>query len=202
MKLQHALEYANDGFLRSRNKLSRIFIEPPDESNSTSEDSDDDICQTTLNFDCDVVLRNGKRLKLGKQQSSPEKWSRCFEKSSKNIEHQSQCAKRDSSNKCVTEDNSVNSSDEIKKQCRKRKLLKDIHTNHVTKKKCETNFNCASEPNLPKKENETKQKLSTKKVTDDLVWIDDVSKPMEAIFPVPNYTDCNELAAYEQFEKY
>ncbi len=201
-KLERALEYANDRSLRSRDKLSRIFIEPPvDEPNPTCEDSDDDVSQ--LNLDCEVVLRSGKRLKIDRTQSPPKKWDvNSFVKSTQNIIQPPQSSKQlqhDEVKKCVTENSSVNESNESKekpKRCQKRKLSTKVRTNGV-EKTISDKMICDIEP-----ENGTKKKLSNENATNDFVWIDDVSKPMEPIFPVPNYTDCSGLSAYEQFEKF
>lgn len=203
------MEYANDRSLRSRDKLSRVFIEPPDESISSDEDSDGDISQKQLNANCEVILRNGKRLKTVSKKLSPKDWNQNFtDKSSINNQQQSRRNKplkpdtiddefateqADSSDKSFKE--KVN-----RKPCRKRKLLKLAQTNDLKKKKCDTNVMCDTEP---VKENKKKPKLSKKQVTSDgYVWIDDVSRPMEPIFPVPNYTDCSSQSAYEQFEKF
>lgn len=47
----------------------------------------------------------------------------------------------------------------------------------------------------------TKTTTSAKNVN-DFVWIDDTSKPMIPIFPTPNYTDCVNNTAVDQFEKF
>lgn len=142
------MDYANDRSLRSRDKLSRIFIEPPDESTLTCEDSDDDMSQTKLNLDCEVVLRNGKRLKTGRKQLSPKEWSqKCPDKSAENNQKQFRGSKpfeQDSVDEIVTEKSSVICADESFKknikQCRERKLLKQVHTNDLKKKKMSYKF--------------------------------------------------------------
>lgn len=49
---------------------------------------------------------------------------------------------------------------------------------------------------------DTPKETLPEKKSKDFVWIDDASKPMIPIFPVPNYTDCAGKTAVEQFEKF
>lgn len=199
------MEYASDRSLSSRHKLSRIFIEPPDESTSTYEDSDDDLYQTKLNVNCEVILRSGKRLKPDRSSvnSSDDNRKQCHKRKLP----EDACISDNKRNKSETNSicdnvaekgessvNTTNASINVRRiQCRTQ--LKEVRTNDNRKNNNKTNSICDSEP-------ETEKENSNKKVTSDFVWIDDVSMPMETIFPVPNYTDCSELSAYEQFEKF
>lgn len=59
--LRSALAYYDDQ--KEENDLSRIFIEPPDEANTSCEESDDEEVPANISqTNCEVVLRNGKRL--------------------------------------------------------------------------------------------------------------------------------------------
>lgn len=57
----------------TRKNFSRIFIEPPDEANTSCEESDDDVPVNIFSSNCEIVLRNGKR--LGSEKLNCEKTS-------------------------------------------------------------------------------------------------------------------------------
>lgn len=195
-KLQDALEYTNDRSLRSRDKCARIFIEPPDEDSLSCEDSDEDTPSTKLNVNCELILRNGKRLKTNCKQISPTELLHDVADASEKCQKSSQCDKF-----LTTNNRESKCSVKIPKQSRKRKLSKQSNTEELTKKICDENLVRDTEP-VKGKSNSSKSKVSNKKVATDYIWIDDVSNPMEPIFPMPNYTDCTDFSAYEQFEKF
>lgn len=87
----------------------------------------------------------------------------------------------------------------VPKQSRKRKLSK-VRSDELPIKKCAKNLVSDIEPVKTNGET-TKSKVSNKKSANDYIWIDDASRPMEPIFPMPNYTDCSGISAHEQFEK-
>lgn len=77
--LRSALEYYDDQI--DENHLSRIFIEPPDEGNTSCEESDDEVPVTVSNANSEVVLRSGKRLIFEKHSDVS---SKCLQKVSDN----------------------------------------------------------------------------------------------------------------------
>lgn len=46
------------------------------------------------------------------------------------------------------------------------------------------------------------QSTSVSVTTKDFTWVEDSSNAMIPIFPMPNYTDCNDISPHEQFEKF
>lgn len=66
--LEDALAYYDDQ-IDEENNLLRIFIEPPDEANTSCEESDDEVPATITTSNCEIVLRNGKRYKSNDSKS-------------------------------------------------------------------------------------------------------------------------------------
>lgn len=173
--------------------MSRIFIEPPDETYSSCEESDDGDSSVKLNVECEVILRNGKILKPNNKQTSSKKLIRepkpnrddklCSKTSSVSANPQVKIGTDDSSKK-------------IPIRYRKQDRSKHVHVDQLPAKS-----KCDIKP-VNEKNEQNELKLSSKEVASEYVWIDDVSKPMEPIFPTPNYTDCSGYSAYEQFEKF
>lgn len=77
--LEDALAYYDDQ-IDEENNLLRIFIEPPDEANTSCEESDDEVPATITTSNCEIVLRNGKRYKS--YDSKSEVIPKQFEKTS------------------------------------------------------------------------------------------------------------------------
>lgn len=192
-QLKDALEYNRS--LRSGDKLSRLFIEPPDETALSCEESDEDISSPKLNVNCELVLRSGKRLTTkGKQQSPGQLLKNSADKTTKKYQKRVQC------NKSAETDHKSIEKKPI--QCRKRKLLKQAGSDKFREKKCDKKVKPDTDEPVKEKSDKTEPNVSNKKVKTDFIWIDDASKPMEPIFPAANYTDCSGLSAYEQFEKF
>ncbi|KAJ6639409.1 PiggyBac transposable element-derived protein 2, partial [Pseudolycoriella hygida] len=200
--LRSALAYYDDQI--DENHLTRIFIEPPDEDDQICEESDEELSATVSKSKCEVVLRSGKRL-----------ISQKFDKFD-NISVSSKRFKKEKYNKIEKKvkdspsmiTKAVKSNKAAIKKCPRRKVVPQQNLKSESSKKINSVIleqdnpptRSCNEPEKEKKNKAPKKESLTK--NNDLVWIEDASRPMIGIFPSANYTDCIGKTAVEQFEKF
>lgn len=218
--LEDALAYYVDE-IEEGNDLSRIFIEPPDEANTSCEESDDEIPPNISITNCEVVLRNGKRYKTDDTKS--EVIPKQLKKSSDNkVKKSSQSYKTVISNKLKCDKRATNTRPKRKLVAKHKNNCDDLEKVKLANCDKAVPGRCVDEPEIAKgtyknhnfscknrklnilflTEAKTTNKNSSAKSTKDFVWIDDTSKAMISIFPSPNYTDCAGNTAVDQFEKF
>lgn len=153
-RLKDALAYY-DNQIDRENNLSCIFIEPPDDGNTSSDDTDNELPATVSVTKCEVVLRSGKRYQSQKVCD--------FKKNSLQLENGSDVQKQ-SRLKNVCDQNRVTNSDN-----RSKKTSDNRKSVITSQKKCSQNEASSARP-------KRKQSLNSGEVNNNVASSEDCKR--------------------------